>query len=213
MAASDLSRRRSRASRCVWPRTSTCGCLHLSNGTCAESRFNAVRVPTSPADIPLAYDPSKNHHVVVLCNDRYWKVDTRGRSASQLAEAFKQIKEKSKGKAGSGVGILTADDRDVWTEVSLLSREWRRELTSRRGDTSCRFPRRTRKLSRTSNRLRCSYALTTLLRRRRRMPGRGTTGQGDMTARARARASTGGSTSTRSLSTRMERRVSTESVS
>lgn len=79
--------------------------------------FNAVRVPTSPADVPLAYDPSKNHHIVVLCNDRYWKVDTQGRSASDLSKAFAEIKKASAGKRGSGVGVLTGDDRDVWTEA------------------------------------------------------------------------------------------------
>jgi carnitine O-acetyltransferase len=54
---------------------------------------------------------------VVLANDRYYKVDTEGRSASQLSEAFKQVKEMAKGQSGSGLGILCADDRDVWTEV------------------------------------------------------------------------------------------------
>lgn len=54
---------------------------------------------------------------MVLANDRYYKVDTEGRSASQLSEAFKQVKELAKGQSGSGLGILCADDRDVWTEV------------------------------------------------------------------------------------------------
>ncbi|KAK1920548.1 acyltransferase ChoActase/COT/CPT [Papiliotrema laurentii] len=79
--------------------------------------FNAVRVPTSPADVPLAYEPEKHHHIVVLSNDRYFKVDTKGRSASDLVKAFEQIKKLSADKPGSGVGVLTADDRDVWTEA------------------------------------------------------------------------------------------------
>ena len=93
----------------------------MKNGASSDIRFNAVRVPTSPADVPLAYDANKHHHVVVLANDRYFKVDTRGRSASQLAQAFKEVKQMAAGKAGSGLGVLTADDRDVWTEVSHQS--------------------------------------------------------------------------------------------
>lgn len=85
----------------------------------ADSRFNAVRVPTSPADVPLAYPANENHHVVVVRNNRYFKVDTQGRGKKELSEAFKQVKEMADGKKGPGVGVLTGDDRDVWTEVSL----------------------------------------------------------------------------------------------
>ena len=81
-------------------------------------RFNAVRVPTSPADVPLAYPAHENHHIVVVRNDRYFKVDTRGRGKKELAEAFRQVKQLADGQKGSGVGVLTADDRDVWSEVS-----------------------------------------------------------------------------------------------
>jgi carnitine O-acetyltransferase len=79
-------------------------------------RFNAVRVPTTPADVPLAHS-SNNHHIVVLRNDRYFKVDTCGRGKEELANAFKEIKKIADGTPGSGLGVLTADDRDVWTEV------------------------------------------------------------------------------------------------
>lgn len=78
-----------------------------------------MRVPTAPADVPLAYD-TDTHHIVVLRNDRYFKVDTRGRGKKELAEAFREVKRLADGKAGSGLGVLTVDDRDVWGEVSLL---------------------------------------------------------------------------------------------
>ena len=79
--------------------------------------FNAVRVPTSPADIPLAYSPSLRH-IIVLRNNRYYKVDTSSRSASDLAAAFREIKSAADAAGpGTGLGVLTADDRDVWTEV------------------------------------------------------------------------------------------------
>ena len=76
----------------------------------------------------MGYNSDKNHHIVVLANDRYFKVDTQGRSASQIAEAFQQIKKVAKSHKGSGLGILTVDDRDVWTEVSCR--------TVRRGDSN-----------------------------------------------------------------------------
>jgi carnitine O-acetyltransferase len=78
-------------------------------------------VPTSPADVPLAYPPHENHHVVVVRNNRYFKVDTKGRGKAEMAQAFKQVKEMADGQVGAGVGVLTGDDRDVWTEVSSLS--------------------------------------------------------------------------------------------
>jgi len=47
-------------------------------------------------------------------------VDTKGRGKKELAEAFKQVKRMADGTPGEGLGVLCADDRDVWTEVSLL---------------------------------------------------------------------------------------------
>lgn len=55
---------------------------------------------------------------MVIHNNRYFKVDTKGRSASELAGALKKIKEIAKGSKGPNVGVLTVDDRDVWTDVS-----------------------------------------------------------------------------------------------
>jgi carnitine O-acetyltransferase len=81
-----------------------------------KNRFNAARIPTSPADVPLAY-PEDTHHIVVVRNNRYFKVDTKGRGKKELAEAFKHVKRMADGTPGEGVGVLCADDRDVWTEV------------------------------------------------------------------------------------------------
>ncbi|WWD22640.1 hypothetical protein CI109_107133 [Kwoniella shandongensis] len=86
---------------------------------CMESYhylFNAARIPTKPADIPYAHSQD-NHHVVVVRNNRYFKVDTKGRGKAELAQAFREVKKLADGKEGSGVGILTADDRDVWTDA------------------------------------------------------------------------------------------------
>ncbi|BEI82817.1 hypothetical protein CcaverHIS002_0306850 [Cutaneotrichosporon cavernicola] len=78
--------------------------------------FNAVRVPTSPADVPLAY-PKELNHIVVLRNNRYFKLDVGGRSASEIAKAMDDIKKVADQAEGSYIGALTADDRDVWCEA------------------------------------------------------------------------------------------------
>jgi hypothetical protein len=114
----DLNQRKEKLDHCVWLPTSTCKRLssHHPDVTELICRFNAARIPTSPADIPLAY-PEDTHHIVVVRNNRYFKVDTKGRGKKELAEAFREVKRMADGTPGEGVGVLCADDRDVWTEV------------------------------------------------------------------------------------------------
>ncbi|WWC90245.1 uncharacterized protein L201_005178 [Kwoniella dendrophila CBS 6074] len=78
--------------------------------------FNAVRTPTKPSDSPTNHGSNK-HHIVVLRNNRYFKVDTKGRGKQDLVDAFKQVKKVADGQEGSGLGILTADNRDIWTDA------------------------------------------------------------------------------------------------
>ncbi|GMK56889.1 hypothetical protein CspeluHIS016_0307290 [Cutaneotrichosporon spelunceum] len=78
--------------------------------------FNAVRVPTSPSDVPLAY-PKELNHIIVLRNNRYFKLDVGGRSASEINKAMDDIKKVADQGEGSYIGALTADDRDVWCEA------------------------------------------------------------------------------------------------
>lgn len=68
--------------------------------------------------------------------NRFFKVDTRGRSASDLEKALQEIVDKVGNEDGLPLGALTSENRDVWAEVSWdgakfsLSREtrkaWRR---------------------------------------------------------------------------------------
>ncbi|KAL7418992.1 Carnitine O-acetyltransferase mitochondrial [Cryptotrichosporon argae] len=84
---------------------------------CMESYkylFNAARIPTRPSDVAHAHDKATNH-VVVLANDRVWKVEASG-NADDLEAAFAEVKEKSR-DPGQGVGILTSEDRDVWANA------------------------------------------------------------------------------------------------
>jgi hypothetical protein len=48
-------------------------------------------------------------------------VDTKGRGKAELAEAFREVKRMADGTPGEGIGVLCADDRDVWAEVCQIS--------------------------------------------------------------------------------------------
>ncbi|WVQ72228.1 hypothetical protein IAR50_001777 [Cryptococcus sp. DSM 104548] len=78
--------------------------------------FNSARQPTKPSDLPKSFGPD-NHHIVVLRNNRYFKVDTKGRGKKELQQAFEKVIKIADQKEGSGLGILTADNRDLWTET------------------------------------------------------------------------------------------------
>lgn len=82
--------------------------------------FNSSRIPTSPSDTFQIYPPAANEHIVVLCNNRIYKVGTKGLGVKELEEALEGVVKKAEGKGeGKGVGALTADSRDAWTEVSV----------------------------------------------------------------------------------------------
>lgn len=55
-------------------------------------------------------------------------VDTKGRGKAELAEAFREVKRMADGTPGEGLGVLCADDRDVWAEVcprkTKSTRKW-----------------------------------------------------------------------------------------
>jgi carnitine O-acetyltransferase len=85
--------------------------------------FNASRIPTKPSDTFEIYPAqgNENEHVIVLRKDRLWKVGTKGLGVEDLQGAFQQIiKAADLGASssdGAGIGTLTGEDRDVWTEA------------------------------------------------------------------------------------------------
>ncbi len=90
------------------------------------SSFGASRVPATPADIPLTYPPSQAEHVIVLRKNRFYKIDTRGRGSKELERALNKVVEMSdKDGEGLGLGALTSENRDVWTEVSSIYSSYR----------------------------------------------------------------------------------------
>lgn len=78
--------------------------------------FNATRIPTPGADVPKAFDKNLNH-IVVLRNNRYFKIDVAGRSASEIAKAMEEVKQIADKSAGLPIGALCADNRDVWQQA------------------------------------------------------------------------------------------------
>lgn len=85
--------------------------------------FNACRIPEKPRDHPVKYSYQENKHIIVLRKNQFFKVmhEVGGQqlNTTELEHQFKriyQIAEKS-----PAVGILTSENRDIWTEVSFMS--------------------------------------------------------------------------------------------
>ncbi|KAF2201283.1 carnitine O-acetyltransferas-like protein [Delitschia confertaspora ATCC 74209] len=84
-----------------------------------EWMFNCCRVPKKPADTSVKYPHQENEHIVVVRKNQFWKVPHsiggKQLNTSELELQFKRIYEKS--EKAAPVGILTSQNRDVWTDV------------------------------------------------------------------------------------------------
>ncbi|KAL9116717.1 MAG: hypothetical protein Q9187_006755 [Circinaria calcarea] len=87
--------------------------------------FNACRIPAKPADYPVKYDPKEYKHIIVVRKNQFFKVmhEVAGRqlNTSELEQQFRRVYERA--EKAPAVGILTTENRDVWTEArsALLS--------------------------------------------------------------------------------------------
>lgn len=87
--------------------------------------FHACRIPAKPADHPVQYNPKENKHIIVVRKNQFFKVmyEVAGRqlNTSELEQQFRRIYEKA--EKAPAVGILTTENRDIWTEArsALLS--------------------------------------------------------------------------------------------
>ncbi|MCJ1480738.1 Carnitine O-acetyltransferase mitochondrial [Schaereria dolodes] len=81
--------------------------------------FNACRIPARPADYPLKYDPKDNKHIIVVRKNQFFKVmhEVGGKqlNTSELEQQFRRIYEKA--ERAPAVGILTTENRDIWTNA------------------------------------------------------------------------------------------------
>lgn len=80
--------------------------------------FNSCRVPRLGQDESMKFTALR--HVAVVYNERFWKLDlsTIEYLETQVLEtAYEQVMDNTLG-IGPGMGVLTAQDRDIWADVS-----------------------------------------------------------------------------------------------
>lgn len=81
--------------------------------------FNASRVPAKPADYPVKFDPATHKHIIVVRKNQFFKVlhevDGRQLNTTELEAQFRRVYELA--KRVPAVGILTSENRDVWTDA------------------------------------------------------------------------------------------------
>jgi len=84
-----------------------------------EWMFNACRIPAKPADYPAKYPSAENKHFIVARKNQFFKVtyETDGKqlSTKELEQQFQRIYKS--GEKGAGVGVMTSENRDTWTEM------------------------------------------------------------------------------------------------
>ena len=104
--------------------------------------FNVCRIPSRPADHPVKYDSKEHKFFVVVRKNQFFKVmyEVGGQqlNTSELEQQFRQIYEKA--ERVPGVGILTSENRDVWTDArSTLLSAHSSNATALKAIESCSF--------------------------------------------------------------------------
>lgn len=81
--------------------------------------FNTCRIPARPKDYPAKYSPAENKHILVIRKNQFFKVmhEVNGKqlNTSELEQQFKLVYQKA--ERAAGVGMLTTENRDVWTDA------------------------------------------------------------------------------------------------
>lgn len=80
--------------------------------------FNTSRIPIEVRDDAIIYDPAKYKHIIVIRNNRFFKVlhevDGQQLSVAELEAQFEKILKTAEGPKGPAIGALTSDNRDKW---------------------------------------------------------------------------------------------------
>ncbi|KAI8074427.1 acyltransferase ChoActase/COT/CPT [Gongronella butleri] len=83
--------------------------------------FNNCRIPQKPSDIEVGFDPAVNTHIIVIRKNRFFFVDVvhQGQqlSTAELEAQFDQVVKLAGQDKGLPIGVLTADNRDNWTDA------------------------------------------------------------------------------------------------
>ncbi|MCJ1282167.1 Carnitine O-acetyltransferase mitochondrial [Xylographa opegraphella] len=81
--------------------------------------FNACRIPSKPGDHPVKYNAEENKFIVVVRKNQFFKliheVGGQQLNTSELEQQFRRVYEKA--ERAPGVGILTTENRDIWTDA------------------------------------------------------------------------------------------------
>ncbi|KAJ1965553.1 Carnitine O-acetyltransferase mitochondrial [Dipsacomyces acuminosporus] len=82
--------------------------------------FNATRIPKKPSDYEAVYDMAKNEHITVARNSQFFKLELvhNGQllSAAEIESQLDKIVEQADSNVAVPVGVLTSDNRDLWTD-------------------------------------------------------------------------------------------------
>ncbi|MCJ1413867.1 Carnitine O-acetyltransferase mitochondrial [Xylographa parallela] len=81
--------------------------------------FNACRIPAKSVDHPVKYSPEENKFIIVVRKNQFFKImhEVGGQplNTSELEQQFRRVYEKA--ERVPGVGILTTENRDIWTDA------------------------------------------------------------------------------------------------
>jgi carnitine O-acetyltransferase len=81
--------------------------------------FNASRVAAKPVDYPVKFRAEENKHIIAIRKNQFFKilheVDGKQLTSVELEQQFKRVYELA--KPVPAVGILTSENRDVWTDA------------------------------------------------------------------------------------------------
>lgn len=81
--------------------------------------FNACRIPARPADHPVKYAPESHKHIIAIRKNQFYRIEyeVNGQQLTtrELEQQFRKVYEQA--KSAPAVGILTTENRDIWTDA------------------------------------------------------------------------------------------------
>jgi carnitine O-acetyltransferase len=86
--------------------------------------FNNCRIAKKPSDLATIYDPIKNTHIIAIRKNKFYFIDTVHNgsqlSTKEFEHQFQRVIDQAGDIKGIPLGVLTADNRDKWVDVSIL---------------------------------------------------------------------------------------------